>query len=47
VSERIPPASMIPVDDVVQVVRMLLTLTTNTVVSRMVIARAGTSGHHA
>ncbi|WP_436694695.1 SDR family NAD(P)-dependent oxidoreductase [Geodermatophilus sp. CPCC 205506] len=47
VSDRVPVESMIPVDDVVRVVSMVLELTSNTVVSRIVLARSGTSGHHA
>ncbi len=46
-SDRIPPESMIPVADVVEVVRMLLDLSAKTVIGRVVLSRAGTSGREA
>lgn len=41
----VDPATMIPVADVVHVVAMALGLSPRTVVSRVVMARAGTNGH--
>jgi short-subunit dehydrogenase len=47
VADRIPPASMIPVDDVVQTVDMLLGLSPRTVIGRIVMSRAGSDGYRA
>lgn len=45
VTDRIPAESMIPVSDVVRLVSALLELSSNTVISRLVLARSGTSGY--
>lgn len=47
VTDRVPASTMIPVDDVVRVVDMLLSLSPASVISRMVIARSGSGGHTA
>ncbi|WP_432989932.1 SDR family NAD(P)-dependent oxidoreductase [Dactylosporangium sp. CA-233914] len=46
-ADRIDPSAMIPVSDVVAVVRMLLQLGRNTSIPRIVLARSGTSGYQA
>ncbi len=45
VADVVDPSSMIPTGDVVDVVDMLLRLTSRSVISRIVMARAGTSGY--
>ncbi len=45
VTDRIPKDEMIPVEDVVRVVDMLLELSANTVVNRIVLSRKGTNGY--
>lgn len=45
VSNVIEPGSMIPTSDVVDVVEMLLGLSGNSVIGRIVMSRAGTSGY--
>ncbi|WP_067663117.1 SDR family NAD(P)-dependent oxidoreductase [Nocardia miyunensis] len=45
VTDRVPADSMIPVSDVVQLVATLLELTSNTVISRIVMARKATNGY--
>ena len=45
VTDRVPAESMIPVSDVVRLVSALLDLSANTVISRMVLGRSGTSGY--
>lgn len=47
VRDQVPAASMIRVDDVVHLVGALLSLSTNAVVSELVVSRAGTDGHRA
>lgn len=47
VTDRIPKDEMIPVEDVVRVVDMLLELSANTVVNRIVLSRKGTNGYSA
>lgn len=47
VADRVPVASMIPLEDVVGLVCALLNLSSNTTVARIVLARSGTSGYHA
>jgi hypothetical protein len=44
-ADTVNPATMIPVADVVRVVEMALKLSRNTVVGRIVLARAGTNGY--
>lgn len=47
VSDQIPAASMIRVDDVVEIVDALLRLSPSAVVNKVTISRAGTSGYSA
>jgi 3-oxoacyl-[acyl-carrier protein] reductase len=47
VSDQIPAASMIQVDDVVELVDALLRLSASAVVNKVTISRAGTSGYSA
>ena len=47
VADRIPPAGMIPVADVVRLVGCLLDLSARSVLSRLVLTRAGSTGHEA
>ncbi len=47
VSDRIPTTEMIPVSDVVNVVMMLMNLSANSVINRIVVARRGTTGYTA
>jgi NAD(P)-dependent dehydrogenase (short-subunit alcohol dehydrogenase family) len=44
VRDRVPAEEMIPVEDVVTLVHALVTLSRRSVVSRLVVSRAGTSG---
>jgi NAD(P)-dependent dehydrogenase (short-subunit alcohol dehydrogenase family) len=46
-TDKIPAHTMIPVADVVTVVDMVLALSSNTAVTRIVMGRSGTSGRHA
>jgi len=46
-TDTIPVATMIPVDDIVAIVRMLLSLGRTTCIPRIILSRAGTSGYHA
>jgi short-subunit dehydrogenase len=46
ISDRVPVDQMIPVEDVVRVVCMVLQLTPNTMVNGIILTRAGTSGRH-
>ena len=46
-ADRVPPAEMIPVADVVRLVECLLDLSARSVVGQVVLARAGTSGRTA
>jgi 3-oxoacyl-[acyl-carrier protein] reductase len=45
VTDRVPAESMIPVSDVVRLVSALLELSSNTVISRVVMARKATNGY--
>jgi len=47
VHDAVPPASMIPVDDVVTTVSALLALSARTVLNEVVLSRAGTKGYEA
>jgi 3-oxoacyl-[acyl-carrier protein] reductase len=47
IADAIPRESMIPVDDVVRAVDLALHLSSNTVINRIVLSRAGTTGRHA
>ncbi|MFJ9775039.1 SDR family NAD(P)-dependent oxidoreductase [Kitasatospora sp. NPDC101157] len=47
IADRVPAASMIPVEDVVEVVDMVLRLSRNAGVAPIVMTRAGTSGFQA
>ena len=47
VSDRIPPSSMIRVEDIVRVVEMLLEMGRSSVISRIVISRSGSGGYTA
>lgn len=47
VSDRVPPADMVPVEDVVRLVECLLDLSARSVLGRIVVSRAGTSGYAA
>jgi NAD(P)-dependent dehydrogenase (short-subunit alcohol dehydrogenase family) len=47
VSDRIPADEMIPVADVVSLVSMLVNLSSNTTISRVVLSRSGTTGYTA
>jgi NAD(P)-dependent dehydrogenase (short-subunit alcohol dehydrogenase family) len=42
--EQVPPEQMIPVSDVVNIVETLIGLSPNTMISRIVMSRSGTSG---
>lgn len=44
VADRVPVASMIPVEDIANIVDMLLRLGRNSMIGRIVVARGGTSG---
>ena len=46
-ADRVPPADMIPVADIVRLVECLLDLSARSVVGPVVVSRAGTSGHTA
>lgn len=46
-ADRIPPADMIPIADIVRLVECALDLSARSVVGRMVVARAASSGHTA
>jgi 3-oxoacyl-[acyl-carrier protein] reductase len=46
-TDTIPAATMIPVEDVVVVVRMLLSLGRTTCIPRIILSRAGTGGYNA
>lgn len=46
-ADRVPPAEMIPVADIVRLVECLLDLSARSVVGHVVVARAGTSGRTA
>ncbi|GAA4727746.1 3-oxoacyl-[acyl-carrier-protein] reductase [Nocardioides endophyticus] len=47
ITDEIPAHTMIPVADVVAVVAMVLGLSRNTAITRIVMGRSGTSGRHA
>lgn len=47
VSDQIPPASMIRVDDIVEIADALLRLSPSAVINKVIISRAGTSGYSA
>lgn len=47
VHDAVPPAAMIPVDDVVATVSALLALSPRNVVNEIVLSRAGTTGYQA
>lgn len=45
ITDQIPPASMIRVDDIVEIADALLRLSPSAVINKVTISRAGTSGH--
>ena len=47
VHDRIPPETMIRVDDIVEMVDMLLRLSSRAVVPKIVVGRSGTTSYHA
>jgi hypothetical protein len=46
-TDRIPAPEMIPVSDVVRIVEMLLGLSRNSCIARVVVSRSGTRGYEA